>query len=83
MVHNPGLYFYDMLSDALPAATARPSARNFCLLPLPMEIGIEPTARHAADLGIIPVVIEDACGAGHVDAAQRSSEACTLRATPS
>jgi biuret amidohydrolase len=40
-----------------------------------MEIGIEPTARHAADLGIIPVVIEDACGAGHTEAAQRSCEA--------
>jgi nicotinamidase-related amidase len=40
-----------------------------------MEIGIEPTARHAADLGIIPVVITDACGAGHADAAQRSCEA--------
>jgi biuret amidohydrolase len=40
-----------------------------------MEIGIEPTARHAADIGIIPVVIEDACGAGHADAAQRSCEA--------
>jgi nicotinamidase-related amidase len=38
------------------------------------EIGIEPTARHAADLGIIPVVIADACGAGHADAAQRSME---------
>jgi nicotinamidase-related amidase len=40
-----------------------------------MEIGIEPTARHAADLGIIPVVITDACGAGHADAAPRSCEA--------
>jgi nicotinamidase-related amidase len=40
-----------------------------------MEIGIEPTARHAADLGIIPVVIADACGAGHAAAAQRSCEA--------
>jgi nicotinamidase-related amidase len=39
-----------------------------------MEIGIEPTARHAADLGIIPVIIADACGAGHEDAAQRSLE---------
>jgi Isochorismatase family len=35
----------------------------------------QPTARHAADLGIIPVVVEDACGAGHADAAQRSCEA--------
>ena len=39
-----------------------------------MEIGIEPTARHAADLGFIPIVIDDACGAGHKDAAQRSIE---------
>src|SRR6266478_6961000 len=38
------------------------------------EIGVEPTARHAADLGIIPVIIADACGAGHADAAQRSLE---------
>src|SRR6266481_8489168 len=38
------------------------------------EIGIEPTARHAADLGIIPVIIADACGAGHEDSAQRSLE---------
>jgi nicotinamidase-related amidase len=37
-----------------------------------MEVGIEPTARHAADLGIIPVIIADACGAGNPDAAQRS-----------
>jgi nicotinamidase-related amidase len=39
------------------------------------EIGIEPTARHAADLGIIPVIVEDACGSGHAEAAQRSVEA--------
>jgi nicotinamidase-related amidase len=38
------------------------------------EIGIEPTARHAADLGIIPVIIADACGAGHAEAAERSLE---------
>jgi len=37
-----------------------------------MEIGIEPTARHAADLGLVPVIIADACGAGHPDAARRS-----------
>ncbi len=36
------------------------------------EIGIEPTARHAADIGFIPVVVADACGAGHEDAGQRS-----------
>jgi nicotinamidase-related amidase len=37
-----------------------------------MEVGIEPTVRHAADLGFIPVVITDACGAGQPDAAKRS-----------
>jgi biuret amidohydrolase len=38
------------------------------------EIGIEPSVRHAADLGFVPVVITDACGAGHADAAKRSLE---------
>ena len=37
-----------------------------------LEIGIEPTVRHAADLGYIPVVVTDACGAGHEEAARRS-----------
>jgi biuret amidohydrolase len=37
-----------------------------------MEIGIEPTARHGADLGYIPVIVKDACGFGHRDAAERS-----------
>ena len=39
-----------------------------------MEVGIEPTARHAADLGFVPVILADACGAGHEAAAQRSLE---------
>jgi biuret amidohydrolase len=37
-----------------------------------LEIGIEPTARHAADLGFLPVVVDDACGIVDRDAAQRS-----------
>lgn len=37
-----------------------------------MEIGIEPTVRHAADLGFVPIVIADACGHGNPEAAQRS-----------
>lgn len=39
-----------------------------------MEIGIEPTARHAADLGFIPLILADACGAGDEAAAERSLE---------
>ena len=37
-----------------------------------LEIGIEPTARHAADLGFLPVVVDDACGVVNAEAAQRS-----------
>jgi hypothetical protein len=29
-----------------------------------MEVGIEATVRHAADMGYIPVIVRDACGAG-------------------
>src|SRR5690348_13232316 len=39
------------------------------------EIGIEPTVRHAGDLGFIPVVLTDACAAGNSEAGQRSLEA--------
>jgi nicotinamidase-related amidase len=44
----------------------------FAIAGIAMEIGIEPTARHGADLGYIPVVVKDACGFGHRDAAERS-----------
>jgi nicotinamidase-related amidase len=40
-----------------------------------LEIGIEPTARHAADLGYVPIVIRDACGAGDAVAGTRSLDA--------
>jgi nicotinamidase-related amidase len=39
-----------------------------------VEIGIEPTARHAIDLGFIPIVVEDACGYGDEAAAQHALE---------
>src|SRR5256714_11896910 len=42
------------------------------------EVGIEPTVRHAADLGFVPVVVTDACGAGHDEAARRSVAAMTF-----
>src|SRR5262249_866454 len=44
----------------------------FVIVGIAMEVGIEPTVRHGADLGYIPVVLADACGAGHEDAAARS-----------
>ena len=44
----------------------------FAIVGIAMEIGIEPTVRQGADLGYIPVVVKDACGFGHLDAAERS-----------
>jgi len=46
----------------------------FIIVGVAMEIGMEPTARHGADLGYIPVIVRDACGAGNEDAAKRSIE---------
>jgi nicotinamidase-related amidase len=37
-----------------------------------LEIGIVPTVSHAVDLGYIPVVVADACGAVEEDARERS-----------
>jgi nicotinamidase-related amidase len=37
-----------------------------------LEIGIEPSVRHAADLGYLPIVLTDACGAGDANAGERS-----------
>lgn len=45
---------------------------SFAIVGVAMEIGIEPPVRHGADLGYIPVVVKDACGFGHSDAAERS-----------
>jgi biuret amidohydrolase len=47
---------------------------SFAICGIATEIGIEPTVRHAADLGYIPVVVEDACGAGDEEAGMRSLE---------
>jgi nicotinamidase-related amidase len=42
------------------------------LVGVALEVGIEPTVRHAADLGYVPIVVRDACGAGDADAGARS-----------
>jgi nicotinamidase-related amidase len=46
----------------------------FIIVGVATEIGIEPTVRHGADLGYIPVFVNDACGAGDEEAAKRSVE---------
>jgi biuret amidohydrolase len=40
-----------------------------------LEVGVEPTVRHAADLGYLPIVVTDACAAGDQVAGERSLEA--------
>jgi biuret amidohydrolase len=47
----------------------------FAIVGVAMEVGIEPTVRHGADRGLIPIVISDACGAGNAAAAERSLDA--------
>jgi biuret amidohydrolase len=47
----------------------------FAIVGVATEVGIEPTVRHGADRGLIPVVVTDACGAGNPSAAKRSLEA--------
>lgn len=39
-----------------------------------LEVGIEPTVRHAIDLGLVPLIISDACGSGDSGAARRSHD---------
>ncbi len=47
---------------------------SFAIVGIATEIGIEPTVRHGADLGYIPVLVDDACGAGNEEAARHSLE---------
>ena len=47
----------------------------FAIVGVATEVGIEPTVRHGADRGLIPVVVTDACGAGDASAAKRSLDA--------
>ena len=49
--------------------------RAYVIVGAALEVGIEPTVRHSADLGYIPVVAHDACGSGDQAAGQRSLEA--------
>src|SRR5438093_10750393 len=46
----------------------------FIIVGVATEIGIEPTVRHGADLGYVPVLVTDSCGAGNEEAAKRSIE---------
>jgi biuret amidohydrolase len=45
--------------------------RTFAIAGVALEIGIAPTVWHAADLGLLPVVVTDACGGRDRPAMQR------------
>ncbi len=45
--------------------------RSFLIAGIALEIGIEPTCRHAADLGLVPILVRDACGAGNPEVADK------------
>jgi biuret amidohydrolase len=46
--------------------------RAYLIAGVALEVGIEPTVRHSADLGYIPILVRDACGAGDAAAATRA-----------
>ncbi|MBV9366279.1 MAG: cysteine hydrolase [Solirubrobacterales bacterium] len=71
------LAFSAFVGTPLELALRGAGVQALAIVGVATEIGIEPTVRHAGDLGLIPVVISDACGAGNLDAATRSME--TLR----
>ena len=52
--------------------------RTFLIAGIALEVGIEPTVRHATDLGYLPIMVTDACGCGNPEAAKRSLEALTF-----
>jgi biuret amidohydrolase len=49
--------------------------RAYMIVGVALEVGIEPTVRHSADLGYVPVVVHDACGSGNATAGERTLEA--------
>jgi nicotinamidase-related amidase len=44
----------------------------FVIVGIALEVGIEPTVRHATDLGFIPILVTDACGSRDKAAARRA-----------
>jgi nicotinamidase-related amidase len=58
----------------LPIALRDCGIRALAIAGVALEIGIEPTVRHAADLGFIPIIIRDACSGGNEQAGERSLE---------
>ena len=75
---NPDDLIVDKIAMSAFADTFLASAMRDCALStvilcgIATEVGIDPTVRHAADLGFVPVLVDDACGAGNAEAANRA-----------
>ncbi|NKY26850.1 cysteine hydrolase [Nocardia gamkensis] len=75
---GPDEVVFDKITMSAFAATPLDFALRDCgidtyaVAGIAMEVGIEPTVRHSLDLGYLPIVVTDACGAGHPEAAERS-----------
>jgi len=52
--------------------------RAYLVVGVALEVGIEPTVRHSADLGYVPIVVRDACGCGDAAAGERTLESLTF-----
>jgi nicotinamidase-related amidase len=59
-------------STFLNAALRDAQLQSFIIAGIALEVGIEPTVRHGADLNLIPVVAADACGSKTRKAYERS-----------
>lgn len=74
----PSEAVFDKLSMSFFAGTPLDMALRDCgitafaIVGLVLEIGIEPTVSHGADLGYVPIVIADACGSVEPDARERA-----------
>jgi len=51
--------------------------RSFIIAGIALEIGIDPTCRHGSDLGLVPILVQDACGFGNSQAAAHSLASLT------
>lgn len=68
------LAFSAFVGTPLELALRSADVQTLAIVGVATEIGIEPTVRHAGDLGLIPIVITDACAAGNSDAGSRAIE---------
>jgi len=74
----PSEAIFDKLSMSFFAGTPLDMALRDCgitafaIVGLVLEIGIEPTVSHGADLGYVPIVVADACGSVDPDARART-----------